>query len=193
MIQADIDDGVPEQVHALDGVVYRSVLSDDFEEIKRLHEEFFPVQYSDQFYVDACNGKGMRGGSLYSTVAIHQSRIVGFALAQLLPYPEHTEDKDLFPDYQFTPTYACYILTLGIVDEFRRLGLGTVLIRNCEDHAKTFEDCGAVTAMRSVTYSTTRCLLSSALLLPRSIYTSSPPTRMLSSSMSATSTPDCAR
>jgi GNAT superfamily N-acetyltransferase len=144
MIQADIDDGVPKQAHALDGVVYRSVLSDDFAEIKRLHEEFFPVQYSDQFYVDACNGKGMRGGSLYSTVAVHQRRIVGFALAQLLPYPEQTEDKDLFPDYQFTPTYACYILTLGIVDEFRRLGLGTALIRNCEDHAKTFEDCGAV-------------------------------------------------
>lgn len=191
MIQADIDDGVPERVHALDGVVYRSVLTDDFHEIKRLHEAFFPVQYSDQFYVDACNGKGMRGGSLYSTVAVHQSRIVGFALAQLLPYPEQTEDRDLFPNYQFTPTYACYILTLGIVDEFRRLGLGSALIHNCEGHARSFEDCGAVRAMRSVP-----CLLSSLsppLLLPRSIYTSSPPTRVLSGSMSATSTPDCAR
>jgi len=149
MIADSRDDDALERVNVLDSMVYRSVLSDDFEEIKRLHEAFFPVRYSDQFYVDTCNGKGMRGGSLYSTVAVHQSRIVGFALAQLLPYPEQTEDKDLFPGcHQYnTPSYACYILTLGIVDEFRRLGLGTALICNCENYAKTFENCGAVTAM----------------------------------------------
>ena len=139
-------DSVPKRRDIIDGVDYRCVQRDDMEEIKLLHETFFPVRYSDQFYVDTCNGKGMHGGKLFSTVAVHQCRIVGFALAQLLPYPDKTEDKELFPDLKHTPKYACYILTLGIVDEFRRLGLGTILIRHCEDHAKTFEDCGAVTA-----------------------------------------------
>lgn len=36
--------------------MFRSIEEKDFEIIKKLHEEFFPVRYSDQFYVDACKG-----------------------------------------------------------------------------------------------------------------------------------------
>ena len=44
---------------------YRVIQPGDYETIKSLHEEFFPVRYSDKFFRDACVGIGFRGGELF--------------------------------------------------------------------------------------------------------------------------------
>lgn len=42
-----------------DTVEFRSVIEEDFAQIKKLHEDLFPVRYSDNFYSDVCSsGQG---------------------------------------------------------------------------------------------------------------------------------------
>ena len=47
---------------------YRTIKPTDLQEIKALHEEFFPVRYVDQFYQDAVEGKGIGGDQLYTII-----------------------------------------------------------------------------------------------------------------------------
>ena len=47
---------------------YRKIRPTDYQVIKALHEEFFPVRYVDQFYEDAVEGKGIGGDDLYTVV-----------------------------------------------------------------------------------------------------------------------------
>ena len=47
---------------------YRTIKPTDLQEIKALHEEFFPVRYVDQFYQEAVEGKGIGGDNLYTII-----------------------------------------------------------------------------------------------------------------------------
>lgn len=124
-------------------VTFREIESSDFQVIKDLHEELFPVNYSDTFYQNTCDGIGIGGGKIYSSLAVVSGQVVGFILAQMMLYPSKCEDKDLFSiDKQ--PKYVCYVLTLGLTKEYRRSGLGTTLIKRCEEFASMNWECGAV-------------------------------------------------
>lgn len=122
---------------------FRKINEYDFDAIKALHEEFFPVRYSDKFYRDVCRGVGLSRGELFSSIATVNGRMVGFILAQLLKYPSQSEDKDLF-SYENNPSSVCYILTLGIKEEYRRSGAGTNLIMHSINYAIAQKNCGAV-------------------------------------------------
>jgi len=79
-----------------DGFAFRSIDPTDHDVIKALHEECFPVKYSDRFFRDACMGKGFRGGDLYTCLCVEQAtqRVVGFIFAQIQTETE-AEDKGL--------------------------------------------------------------------------------------------------
>ena len=157
-----------------DGFAFRSIDPTDHDVIKALHEECFPVKYSDRFFRDACMGKGFRGGDLYTCLCVEQAtqRVVGFIFAQIQTETE-AEDKGLLgarsPGNLLMPTsggggggqqqqqqqqnsasspsgarYVCYILTLGLVTAYRRSGLGSQLLEHCVNHARANPNCGAV-------------------------------------------------
>lgn len=123
---------------------FRPIQESDYQQIKALHEEFFPVRYSDSFFLDVCKGKGLHDGPLFSRIAVNSytHEIVGFVLAQILPYPDRCDDSDLFAIGQ-NPKNVCYILTLGMRPAYRRFGIATLLMENCMDYAKN-NNCGAV-------------------------------------------------
>ena len=50
-------------------VIFRPLHVNDRDEIKKLHESWFPVNYSDQFYDDSVQNKAITGDRLYSCVA----------------------------------------------------------------------------------------------------------------------------
>jgi ribosomal protein S18 acetylase RimI-like enzyme len=129
-----------------DGVVFRSINIDDFKVIKSLHEDFFPIRYSDSYYIDVCKGRS-RSGELFTRVAVSQvnNEIVGFVIAQIQQL-DLCEDKDLFR-IASTARKICYILTLGMKETHRRFGLGTKLINLCTEYSKFFLDCGAVSIL----------------------------------------------
>ena len=49
---------------------YRPVQPNDLNELKQLHELFFPLSYSDAFYNRAVKGIGIHGKRLYSIIVI---------------------------------------------------------------------------------------------------------------------------
>lgn len=125
-------------------LAYRSILPSDFTSIKALHDDLFPVKYSNEFFQKACDGIGLHDGNLYTSIATDSTgALVGFVLAQLFPYPQQCEDKDLF-SFEGQPGKVCYIITLGVIKSARKCGLGSVLIKHCADYASRDADCGAV-------------------------------------------------
>ena len=75
---------------------FREIEPTDHDVIKALHEECFPVRYSDRFYRDACMGLGFRGGPLYTCLCVERSsqQVIGFIFAQIQPESE-IQDKGL--------------------------------------------------------------------------------------------------
>ena len=146
-----------------DGIQYRKVEPRDLSELKRLHELFFPVKYTDSFYDDMVQGIGINGKPLFVIVveAInpiqnqqHDSNsslmslqpemtMIGFILAQIMNIQD-IED-DLFGSiFNESPDQVCYILTIGVVEEYRRHNIGKTLLRMAYEHSVQHTSCGAV-------------------------------------------------
>ena len=58
-------------------IVYRQLAPTDIDEIKSIHNDLFPVKYSDSFFTSACAGRGMNDGELFTSIATYQGVIVG--------------------------------------------------------------------------------------------------------------------
>ncbi len=129
----------------MDSLCFRSVIPEDFDQLKALHLQLFPVQYSDDFFSKAVQGVGLYDQELFSVIATTpdvDSCIIGFVLAQLIPI-EKCEDKDVL-DASSPAQHVCYILTLGLVPSSRRTGLGSELLRRCVEFAESYRTCGMV-------------------------------------------------
>ncbi len=63
------------------GYEFGFLRSDEFAEIKGIHEELLPVRYADKFYEEACLGFGLGRAPLYSQVARKDGKIVAFIFA----------------------------------------------------------------------------------------------------------------
>jgi ribosomal protein S18 acetylase RimI-like enzyme len=133
-------------------LLYRSILPKDRLRIQQLHEEFFPVRYSPQFYQDVVEEKGIFGGKLFSVIVENEKEeVIGFVLAQMLSYPSQCDDNDLF-DSNSDVKEVFYILTIGLVPGYRKLGIASQLIRRCIDYAFQFPSCGAVSVSSHLSF-----------------------------------------
>lgn len=137
---------------------YRSIQESDFQRIKDLHEEFFPVRYNEQFFRDSCRGIGVNGGRLYTCLAVRSDEqssfenitnfgviggtVVGFIFAQFVPYAD-SEDKYIIKlkTNVRKREELFYILTLGVCKEYRRIGLGNKLLAQCTNYANQNPRC----------------------------------------------------
>lgn len=150
-----------------DSIEYRTILPGDFDSLKRLHEEMFPVRYSKKFYEDAVMGIGLRKKPLYSLIAVKDGGMIGFVLGQFMSMNE-TDEKDLIDssrlpiegggggteerstlspaqvDAHLDNLQFMYILTLGCIPDYRRKGLASALIKKLISHAKRTQQCAAV-------------------------------------------------
>jgi ribosomal protein S18 acetylase RimI-like enzyme len=131
-------------------VEFRSVVSaDELDEIRQLHYEWFPVAYNDEFYNSLVTGGGFGGGDVITVVACMKSdvrKVIGIiTVAIRRNEKQYNPNGDLMAELGFQPldSDSCdiptvgYILTLGVVDELRRYGVGAALleegIRQVED------------------------------------------------------------
>ena len=131
---------------------YRAVVPSDFEQLKQLHELFFPVRYNDSFYTDSCNSIGINGEPLFTVMVTSTKDIpageppalVGFVLAQFMD-PSLCGEEDMFNSYFYSsPSTVLYILTIGVLEQHRGHGLGTNLLRMVHEHALSDPRCGCV-------------------------------------------------
>lgn len=126
----------------------RPFLPSDIDEVRVLHDELFPVSYSDKFYADLAIGIGPRNHSVHSLIAVQRDNdtkesIAGFLFAQFEDIPS-CEDADILFPHDEKPKQMMYILTLGVRREYRRSGLGSKLLDMCIDKAVRESECGGV-------------------------------------------------
>ena len=130
-------------------ISFRQIQPEDHNDIKKLHEEFFPVRYVDAFYDDAVLGRGIGGQPLITIIATvpmekngKSSQIIGFIFAQFMA-TRRCDERNLFYATN-TPPKLFYILTLGVKQEYRKLGLATALVQKCIVCAKNDSSCGLI-------------------------------------------------
>jgi histone acetyltransferase MCC1 len=130
----------------IDSLKFRDINPADREQIVRLHEQLFPVRYNPKFYDDMVQSIGINKGKLRSIITEDSDgNIVGFVLFQLFQYPSQSQDLDLFQHPN--PSSVFYILTLGVINEYRRKGLASYLLSLCKEHAKKVVGCGGVSCI----------------------------------------------
>ncbi|XP_052824173.1 N-alpha-acetyltransferase 60 isoform X2 [Octopus bimaculoides] len=105
-------------------VQLRFLCPDDIEEVKRLCTEWFPIEYPDSWYQDITSN-----AKFYSLAATYYSRIIGLIVAEVKSKTKlNREDADILATHYPTSCQVAYILSLGVVDEFRRHGIASLLL-----------------------------------------------------------------
>ncbi|KAL8601517.1 hypothetical protein ACOMHN_000459 [Nucella lapillus] len=105
-------------------VQLRFLCPSDVGEVKKLCSEWFPIEYPDSWYDDITSSP-----RFYSLAATHHSRIIGLIVAELKPKAKlNKEDGDILSNHYAPSIQVAYILSLGVVGDFRRNGIASLLL-----------------------------------------------------------------
>uniref|UniRef100_A0A8B9YI83 N-alpha-acetyltransferase 60 n=1 Tax=Bos mutus grunniens TaxID=30521 RepID=A0A8B9YI83_BOSMU len=106
---------------ALSEVSLRLLCHDDIDTVKHLCGDWFPIEYPDSWYRDITSNK-----KFFSLAATYRGDIVGMIVAEIKNRTKiHKEDGDILASSFSVDTQVAYILSLGVVKEFRKHGIGS--------------------------------------------------------------------
>ena len=142
-----------------EAIIYKPISKVYINEVKKLHKEWFPVEYDDDYFQKIFENKH----GVYFTIGAFYNYdkreiILGLALCEYRPITEyfvkHTSPKAIeeicqninFQEevisYLRCEDYNCaYIMTIGVLDECRKLGIGTNLINYINNKALSDKIC----------------------------------------------------
>ncbi|KAM7386033.1 hypothetical protein PAMA_008919 [Pampus argenteus] len=127
---------------ALSEVQLRFLCHDDIESVKLLCGDWFPIEYPDSWYQDITSNK-----KFFSLAATFRGGIVGMIVAEIKGRTKvHKEDGDILASGFPVDTQVAYILSLGVVKEFRKHGIGSLLLDSLKEHISTIaqDHCKAI-------------------------------------------------
>ncbi|EEF42379.1 histone acetyltransferase MCC1 [Ricinus communis] len=127
-------------------ICYRPIRPSDLEILEQLHADVFPIRYESEFFQNVVNAR-----DIVSWAAVDRSRpnghndeLIGFVTARIV-MAKDSEIGDLLRYDPLKPDQTLvYILTLGVVDTYRNLGIATALIREVIKYASSIHMCRAV-------------------------------------------------
>ena len=149
-------------------IIYKPLSKQHLEETKKLHKEWFPVDYSDTFFekiLDKKNYWYFTIGAFYYFIDKEKNEkkeiILGLALCEWIYVSDyfirHTSKKAIkeicrninfneeVQSYIKCEDYRCvYIMTIGVLDEYRKMKIGTNLLNKIIDIALTDNLCVGV-------------------------------------------------
>ncbi|XP_010908486.2 histone acetyltransferase MCC1 [Elaeis guineensis] len=127
-------------------IIYRPIRPSDLEILEQIHAALFPIRYEREFFLDVVNGHG-----IVSWVAVDISRLdgqndelIGFVTTRIIPVTESEIEDLLRYDASRKDQILVYILTLGVVECYRNLGIATSLVREVIKYASSMPNCRAV-------------------------------------------------
>lgn len=127
-------------------IIYRPIRPSDLEVLEQIHAALFPIRYERDFFVNVVNGHG-----IVSWAAVDVSRldgrteeVIGFVTTRLILAKESEIDDLLSFDASRKDPALVYILTLGVVEQYRNLGIAKALVREVIKYASGIMNCKAV-------------------------------------------------
>ncbi|KAH7415000.1 hypothetical protein KP509_14G022800 [Ceratopteris richardii] len=127
-------------------IAYRPIRPSDLYVLKELHEALFPVKYETEFFL-----KVVHGVEIISWAAVDTSRpgplcdeIIGFITTRVVSTADVDASGMLGFEFTKSEKDLVYILTLGVIKSYRKLGIATSLIQRVLEYAETIPTCRAV-------------------------------------------------
>lgn len=98
----------------------------DLVEVKSLCCKWFPIEYPDTWYEDITSSP-----RFYSLAAILNNRIIGILIAEVKSISKcNPEDSGILGGRLLKDTRVAYVLSLGVVKEYRKNGIASLLLNN---------------------------------------------------------------
>uniref|UniRef100_A0A2P2KQ94 N-alpha-acetyltransferase 60 n=1 Tax=Rhizophora mucronata TaxID=61149 RepID=A0A2P2KQ94_RHIMU len=127
-------------------ICYRPVQPSDLEILEQIHSDVFPIRYESEFFQSVVNQR-----DIVSWAAVDRSRpngqsdeLIGFVTARVVLAKESEIGDLLRYEPSKTDHTLVYILTLGVVETYRNLGIASALIREVIKYASSNPKCRAV-------------------------------------------------
>ncbi|KAL5211975.1 hypothetical protein ABZP36_022822 [Zizania latifolia] len=127
-------------------IEYRSIHPSDLEVIEKIHLALFPIRYEREFFLNVVNGHGIVSWGAVDTSRSDDRRdeLIGFVTMRMIP-SQDSEIEDLFRyNSSRKDLTLVYILTLGVVDRYRNLGIASSLVREVIKYAASISNCRGV-------------------------------------------------
>ncbi|GAV88751.1 Acetyltransf_1 domain-containing protein [Cephalotus follicularis] len=136
---------IPKASHC-PSIRYRPVRPYDLEMLEQIHSDVFPIRYEPEFFQNVVSGR-----DIVAWAAVDRSRpngqsdeLIGFVTARI-GLARESEIVDLLRyDSSKSDQTLVYILTLGVAETYRNLGIATSLIREVIKYASSIPTCRAV-------------------------------------------------
>lgn len=127
-------------------IIYRPMRPSDLVALEQIHAALFPVRYEREFFLNVVNGHGIIS---WAAVAIDQpdgqgDELIGFVTTRTIAAKDSEIDDLLSYDISRKDPTLVYILTLGVVERYRHLGIATSLIQVVTKYASSITNCSAV-------------------------------------------------
>jgi len=114
-------------------VQLRFLCPDDFDEVKSLCLQWFPIQYPDIWYQEITSSS-----RFFSLAATLNKTIIGLIVAEVKSIGScGREDQGILGCGFSDDTKVTYILSIGVTEGYRRLGIASLLLDNLISHETT--------------------------------------------------------
>ncbi|XP_009790327.1 histone acetyltransferase MCC1 [Nicotiana sylvestris] len=125
---------------------YRPIRTSDLEVLQKIHGDLFPIRYESEFFQNVVNGRG-----IVSWGAVDRNRpngqndeLIGFVTARTVLAKDSDIEDFLRYDSSRSEQTLIYILTLGVADSYKNLGIASSLIHEVIKYASNIPTCRAV-------------------------------------------------
>ncbi|XP_022148604.1 histone acetyltransferase MCC1 [Momordica charantia] len=126
-------------------ICYRPIEPSDREVLEQIHGNLFPIRYESEFFQNVVNGR-----DIVSWAAVAHSRpdgrsdeLIGFVTARTVMAKDSEISDLLRHDSLTTDQTLVYILTLGVVETYRNLGIASSLVQKVIKYASSIPTCRA--------------------------------------------------
>eukprot|EP00826_Nyctotherus_ovalis_P051086 TRINITY_DN6366_c0_g1_i3.p1 TRINITY_DN6366_c0_g1~~TRINITY_DN6366_c0_g1_i3.p1 ORF type:complete len:261 (+),score=17.43 TRINITY_DN6366_c0_g1_i3:71-784(+) len=139
-------------------LIYRPLTWDDIPELKKLEAEWFPYTYPDAFYLQIFDEQRVVAiGCFWKPLGVAENLMMGAVMAKYetrssaLLYVNNGKItgknswcERLVNYFRNWYNENMYILTIGVIDEARRLGIASAFLNMLDDKAKARANCVSI-------------------------------------------------